>query len=214
MIGVILGYNEIAIFVGRVDSGHAFLFYPYLTELPDIGRRGCFFKGCDEFIPRGIVEQVPLQIILQACLHLRGSHYLFKHPQHHRCLVVDDIVIEQSGIAHVCQSLSDGVGTFCTVNGDCRCLVGFEEIQVVVDICERSPDYLRGHEIGHHLLCPDILKPLQRHKVAKPEMGCLMGNELHARHFLFLRGISFQKDAAVVHLDGSWVLHATELITG
>ena len=28
MIGVILCYNEIAIFVGRVDSGHAFLFYP------------------------------------------------------------------------------------------------------------------------------------------------------------------------------------------
>ena len=130
------------VLVSGMDGGHTFLFHPYLAELFDVSRGCRFVEGTDEFIPRGILEHVVVQVFLQTSLHLWGPHRFFEHTQHNRSLVVDDIVVEQTGIAHVRQFLGDGVGAFCAVDGDGTRLIGFEEIQVVVDIWERAPDHL------------------------------------------------------------------------
>ena len=63
-IGVALGDDDIAVLVGGMDRGHTLLLYPNLTELADIGLGGRRVEGCDEIIPRGIVEQMVAKVFL------------------------------------------------------------------------------------------------------------------------------------------------------
>ena len=106
------------------------------------------------------------------------------------------------------------MGTLGAVNGDGACLVGPDEVQGVVDFSILTTGDLRGHEVGVYLLCPDILKPFQRHHITKPQMGCLMGNELRTTQQLFLRGVVAEEYTAVAQLYGSRMFHAAKLITG
>ena len=153
-----------------------------------------------------------VEVFLQAGLQLGRSDPLFEITHHDRCLVIDDVVVEQAGLVHVLQFLSDGVGSVGTVDGDGACLIGLQEVQVMVDLREVVPCDLRCHKSGEHLLDPDVFKPLQRHEVSEPQVSRLVGNQFQSGCLLFLGGVLLEEDATVAHLYGSGMLHASELV--
>ena len=90
--------------------------------------------------------------------------------------------------------------------------MGFDEGQVVIDVGELLAGDFVGHEVGKHFLGPHIIKPAHRHQVAEPHVSRFVSNQVEARHFLVGRRLRTQKDAPVIELDATWMLHATELV--
>ena len=64
VVGVALGDDDVVVLVGSVDSWHALLLDPHVAELPDMGLGGCRVEDCHEFVPRGIAEEMAVQVLL------------------------------------------------------------------------------------------------------------------------------------------------------
>ena len=142
-----------------------------------------------QVIPGGVVIRIVFQIDAQSVSQGIISHLLFQFPHHDRCLVIDDISVEQTGLVQVIQRLLYRMGAVCPVSRQCRDIVGLDEVQVVVDLWELFPGNLVGHEIGVNLLGPYIIKPFHRHQVTKPHVGGLVGKQLQAVELLVGRGV-------------------------
>ena len=142
------------------------------------------------------------------------AHPFLQFPHHHRCLVVDDVAIEQSCVVEVVEGLLDGVGALGAVGGKGGQIVGFEEVDVVVDVGKLLVGDFVGHEICKDFLRPHVVEPAHGDEVAKPQMGGLVGNEVEAVHLFIGRGVLAQEDRLVAQLDAAGVLHAAKLIPG
>ena len=193
---------------------HTLLLNPYVAELTDTEAGSLLVEGGDQVVPGGIAVGVICEVLLQAALHDVGLHHLLEHAHHDGGLVVDDVVVEQAGVVEVVELLCDGVGTLCTVDGDGLGLIGLDEVEGVVHLIILATGNLGCHEVGEDLLGPYILEPLGCYEVAEPEVSRLVCDELGACQELLLGGILLEEDPAGVELDGSRVLHATELIAG
>ena len=113
--------------------------------------------------------------------------------------------------ASCCRIGFDAAGPVYIVGGG---VVGEQESQVVVDLGKARVHDLRGHEVGHHLLHPDIIKPAHGHQVAEPHVRGLVGDHAGAPEQLVLRRRVVEHQAGGVVEDGARVLHAAELEGG
>ena len=104
--------------------------------------------------------------------------------------------------------------TFRSVDTDGSVLEGLEEVQVVVHRIIMATGDFCSHEAGKHFLGPYIFKPLQRDKVAKPEVGRLVGDDLHTCQLILLGGMLLKEHTTFAQLDGSRMLHAAKLVVG
>ena len=154
------------------------------------------------------------EILLQAALHDLGLHHLFEHAHHHRGLVVDDIIVEQTGVIDVVDILCDGVSALRAVCRDSLGLIGLDEVESVIHLIILTAGDLRCHEVGKHLLGPYILKPFWGYEVTKPEVSSLVGNEFGTCQQFLLCGVFLKENPAGIELDGAWVLHTAKLIVG
>ena len=162
-------YNELSVLIRSVDERHAFLFDPYLKELTHADGRILLIEGLDQIVPGGILKHVFLDEITQSVLHLCGTDDLFQGTHHDRCLIIYNVVVEQSRVIDN-RRLLNGMRTVCTVQSDSLVLEGGEEIHVALLGIHLPACDLRGHNVCHHFLFPQVLCPVQLNDVAKPEV--------------------------------------------
>ena len=204
--------NQFAILGSTDDGRHPFFFDPSLVEFLHfcLGIGGV--EDLDEFVPCGIAEGELFQVALQADAECLFSHLFFEFPHHHGCLVVDDVSVEQPCLVQILQLLLDGVGALGAVHGVSRDVVVLEEIQSMMDVGELLLGNLRCHEVGKHFFGPHVGKPTHGDEVAKPHVRGFVSDEVEAHQLFIRRGILAEEDFPVGKLNGTWMLHASELI--
>ena len=153
--------DKVAVFIRGMNDRHTLLFHPDIAKLAHASSRILVVEDGQQIIPRGILKEVMSEVRTQTILERRGAHRAFEHTHHNWCLVVDDIIVEHAGIAQVVEIHRNGMGSLCAIDGNSTRLIGLHEVQVVIDLRILATSNLRGHEVGKHLLSPDILKPLQ-----------------------------------------------------
>ena len=154
------------------------------------------------------------QVFVQTVLQGGSAHHLLHHPHHHWCLVIEDVVVEQTDMVDVGEFLCDGVCTLCAVGKDGSVLEGLDEVQVVIHLTVLTTGDLRGHEHGEYLIGPEVVEPFQGHQTTEPQVGRLMGDQFHTGQLVFLCGIFLQEDLTVIKLNGSRMLHSTIGVVG
>ena len=128
--------------------------------------------------------------------------------------MIDDVPIEQTGLVQIRQGLLYRVGAESTVRVHGGGIMTLDEHQVVVQIRKLLPRYLVSQQIGEYLFGPNVVKPLHRHHIAEPHVGCFVSDEVQSGQFLVGCGTGPQEDGVGIELNGTRMLHAAKLIAG
>ena len=199
--------------VNRLTAGPVGTIHPALRERMEVGS-GLTIQYLYQLVPRGIAEAKATDVALDAPSEGLLSHQLHHATHHHGCFVVDDGVVNQSGIAQVVQWLTDAGAPLGAILRDSSGSVGLEPVEGMVDVGEERLRNFGSKVVGKHLLGPHIVKPVHCHGISKPHVSGLVGNQLSAAQLLVGRGMGRQEEGVVVVESGSGMLHATKLEAG
>ena len=94
----------------EADDGHAFTVHPGVVEGDEILGRVAV-KDVDQVVPRGVAVGIRAEVFADALAEGVFAHELDDFAHHHGGFVVDDLPVDESGVAEVVQLLVDGVRT-------------------------------------------------------------------------------------------------------
>ena len=195
------------------DVRHAFLVDPGPAEPAQIGG-GEAVEDAHEVVPGGVAVGISFQVRLYAFPEYVAAHDLNEFFHHHRGFVVDDLAVDQAGVAQVGQLLGDGDGALGAVLAEGGGVERAQAVQPVVDLRVEGLGYPCGEVVGEDLLGPHLVEPLHRHQVAEPHVGGLVGYEFRAGQLVAEGGIGPEEHPSVVVEGGSGMLHAAVLESG
>ena len=175
---------------------------------------GLLFEFGDQAVPRRVTVTIVLQVTPQAFPEGFGPHFPGQKVHCHRRFVVDDIAVDQPGVAEVVERTLDGVGADGTVFRIGRRIVRFEVSQPVIDTGKYGPHDLRGKPVRKDLFGPYVVEPFHRNVVAEPHVRRFVGDQLSPVEQFGRRGLRSEKDAPVVVERGPGMLHAAILEIG
>ena len=138
--------------------GPARLVHPRAAPRGEIGGRARV-EPPNEIRPVALPNAVRLEILAQAVAKRVRADQQLELAHDDRRLLIDDRAVERAGLVEVREILPDRVGAVRAVDVVGGRIVLQEEPQLVVHRRERRVDDLRRHEIGEHLLHPDVVEP-------------------------------------------------------
>ena len=135
---------------------------------------------------------------MQSSLEGFRTHPLNQHLHNDRRLIIDDITVHQSGISQIIQSLLDRCSSICPVFCIRSRNISTHKIQAMIN-GRVSRFYNPDSEIvGKNFLRPYIIKPLHRHIIAKPHVGCFVGYQGTSPQLFIQRRFFIQEHALVI----------------
>ncbi len=211
-IRLLEGHQQRAVLQPHVarDRRPARLFYPGPAPRREIVRSPPI-EHLDQIRPGrvgvGVGPEVFTQPVAQAIG--RDDHLELAHDD--RRLLVDDRAVQAARLVEVVEPLADRVRALGAVDVVGGRVVRVEEPELVIDLREARVHDLRRHEVGEHLLHPDIVEPRHRHQVAEPHVRGLVRDQAGAAELLVLRRRGIEEQGRRVVEDGAGMLHAAEL---
>lgn len=181
----------------EADDGHAFTVHPGVVEGDEILGRVAV-KDVDQVVPRGVVVGIRAEVFADALAEGVFAHELDDFAHHYGGFVVDDLPVDEAGVAEVVQLLVDGVRARGTVLRKGGGEEGAQALQLMVDTGEEWLGDPGREVVGEDLLRPHVVEPIHRDEVAEPRVGCLVRDELDASQLLVGRRVGAEEELRVI----------------
>ena len=163
----------------EANDGHAFTVHPGVVEGDKILGRVAV-KDVDQVVPRGVAVGIRAEVFADALAEGVFAHELDDFAHHHGGFVVDDLPVDESGVAEVVQLLMDGVRARGEVLRKGGGEEGAQALQLMVNTGEEWLGDPGREVVGEDLLRPHVVEPVHRDEVAEPRVGRLVRDELDA----------------------------------
>ena len=176
-VGVPLLYFQLIALGIKINVRHALFMHPHPAECFQIHIR-MPVQDTHQIFPIRVAVSVGAHIVTDAFPEILPPHQFHQLFHHDRRLVINNLPVNQTGIAQVPQILLDGIRPQGTVLRQRSRRIGTQPIQLMVHLREhRFRDTCRK-VIGKHFFRPNIIKPFHGDIVPKPHVGGLMGYQL------------------------------------